>query len=104
MTIKKARIQSGFPKLAFYRRSDNRHDITKYNIYFPIKSGNFQPSTQYKVSDGELLVLIAGNHSYYHYIPYNLLADEKVPLNAALTWTASYRNFPDVHDSAIEIL
>ncbi|SRR6266852_3102916 len=101
--IKKARIQPGFPKLAFYRRSD-RVDITKWPIYFSTSFNNSNRFAIYKVSDGELLVLIAQNQSYYHYIPFNLLADGKVPLRAALTWIASYRNFPDVHNSAVEIL
>lgn len=97
MKIKKARIQPGFPKLAYWRQQQR-------NNYYPDKPQSYG-NQFYRVNEGELIIVIASDGwNIYNFVPFELLQKEIIPLNAILTWTNSYSRFPRVESRNIELI
>src|SRR2546430_66766 len=97
---KKARIQEGYPKLALVKQLPQIH-----RLYYPTRHQGW-PSLGYSFNIGELLVILADSwrNDYKYFVPFKLLADERIPLTSVLTWTKSYKTFPQIYDDHIEII
>lgn len=93
---KTGKIQTGFPKLAFFTGTSKR-------LSLPHSISNWDRNS-YSINSGELVVIVAIGSRYtylpmkkilvYHYVPYRALEEKLVPLTAIYNWTVNYVNLP----------
>ena len=105
--IRKARIAEGYPKLAQYiGKSWDQNDYTRRTRYFPSCYRASYGDIPYKMTNGEPIVIVnrSWRENSYHFIPLKLFAENKVPINAALTWARHHNKLPIVLDTEFTVL